>query len=532
MLVPPARPTPQASIFPRTIPALANGTCSTTPMYFNVSSVAQILARAAISNTTTVVLVLQQDIVISTTLVLDATFSCTVLLSAAMPGFTIQSTTDDVPAVKITGASNILSMGVHYTVPITSSSPEPCNPDDSITGTDMCAAVLVYGSSNVQIVQSNIFGRVDVFFTDNSRFDAITSTSIPQDIANFRFGHCGYFPDLAKSNNVVSNSDISGAYIGILLQQSTVGVSLLSNSIHGFPWAGIQIGQGSLETAGDAVLNTVNNNYILQLPSDNPVADSGGIYVSTHWLSPGNRLQCNYVVGTELCIYLDSATSGFVVDGQVCAYNKQGGVKQNNGQFNKIISLVSVAPSVGTGFLTCQSWENNNCNHGPAMSWATSIQDAYVNEPKVIATYPYLNNWCRRVTYNGVKCNPAGAPSAIRTANCSGIPITNSWRSVIVAGDGANPPQYDPVSCAGLTQVPTLNSISYRVYSGSDVSAADPGFNNPSAGDFGFAMNSTIFQDTGFRSCPRVYVVPRLTSTLVYFAQFQQSYVRPQWPSV
>eukprot|EP00850_Spirogloea_muscicola_P021230 SM000241S08519 [mRNA] locus=s241:82315:84440:- [translate_table: standard] len=582
----------------------AAGVCSTAYTTVNVYTVNDILSRRATPNTTTVMLVLQNDLLLTTTLLLDAAFSCTILLSAQAPGYTIAASFDNKPAVSIQAVTNLISMGVHYSIPVTTSSKKTCTADP-ITGTGLCPAVFVNLCSAVQIVQASIFGRIDVYRTDNSLFDSLMSSSIVQDAANFRFGRCGYNTLRAKSNNVVSNCDISGSAIGVLIAQGSVGISVLNNYMHNLNWAGVQIGQG-IHTTGDGawpdcllslylssiaapppavlrlrpiaiyltldvdlllcatgMLCTVSNNYILRRPTDTFNQDSGGIYTATHWVNPGNYMSCNYIIGYEHCYYLDLASSGITIDGAVCVNNQQGGLKQNNGQFNKITSMLSISPYLGGGYITCQLWDVNNCLGDPGSFWADRLDVQYSTAPgfmdvsiapltlsfqflytshctwlvhgtcgtvlhTLTPAFPFLDDFCGRTEYQGVQCNPDGQPTAAQTGNCSGLPTGNVWQVAVVAGAQPNVPHMR--SCDGFTNINDLNSIEYKLYNGKNPVLADPGFLDVYSGDYGLRPDSKVLTDLpGFKSCPRDLTGPKRVDLDSYFTTFGAPVERPPW---
>eukprot|EP00850_Spirogloea_muscicola_P021524 SM000252S09076 [mRNA] locus=s252:43542:45669:- [translate_table: standard] len=508
------------------IPAPTPGVCSTAYTTVNVYTVNDILSRRATPNTTTVMLVLQNDLLLTTTLLLDAAFSCTILLSAQAPGYTIAASFDNKPAVSIQAATNLISMGVHYSIPVTASSKQPCTADP-ITGTGFCPAVFVNLCSAVQIVQASIFGRIDVYRTDNSLFDSLMTSSIVQDAANIRFGRCGYNTLRAKSNNVVSNCDMSGSAIGVLIAQGSVGISVLNNYMHDLFWAGVQIGQG-IHTTGDGMLCTVSNNYILRRPTDTFSQDSGGIYTATHWVNPGNYMSCNYIIGYEHCYYLDLASSGITIDGAVCVNNYQGGLKQNNGQHNKITSMLSISPYLGGGYITCQLWDVNNCLSDPGSFWADRLAVQYKPAPGFMDAFPFLDDFCARTEYQGVQCNPAGQPTAAQTGNCSGLPIGNVWQVAVVAGAQQNVPHMR--SCDGFTNINDLNSIDYKLYNGKNPVLADPGFLDVYGGDYGLRPDSKVLTDLpGFKSCPRDMTGPKRVDLNSYFTTFGAPVERPPW---
>eukprot|EP00850_Spirogloea_muscicola_P008576 SM000046S16357 [mRNA] locus=s46:155889:158824:- [translate_table: standard] len=504
--------------------AAATSPCSLNNVTINVTSVNDINKRLQYPPTTTVVLVLQQDISLSTQLVLDSRFSCTIIQSRLGRVASFRPASDRTAGIFINGVNHLLLANVNIVMPINAaSSPKPC-PWEVFSGieTTYCPALAILDSTSVQVGRGSITGAVHLFSSTYSVLDSLTIDS--EDWAVIVGSTGGYdAPDFTPMNNVISNNVVKGYVTGISLAYGAVGVEVINNYITDFTFAGVSLGRGS-HNVGDAMYNTVSKNYIFIAPEFPVIQDATGIYFATHWINPDNVLSCNYVIGTiPHCLYIDFGSSGVTVQGMVC-HGSSNGLKMNTGHSNTINGMLIIENTAQAGYMSPQYlW---NCNRDPGSYWdAQRIQ--YWNTPAFQAQYPWLTNFCSIKSINGVTCNPPGGLNASTTGGCSGMPTRNYWQSATVAPISRSGPEYFSLSWA--PNMPKLNTLAYQSYFAASIAAAETqyglAFVNSTAGDFGLKDTSQILKAMpGFQSCPRSNVGPRQVFFPSYFTRFRAAH--------
>eukprot|EP00850_Spirogloea_muscicola_P000631 SM000002S05711 [mRNA] locus=s2:1781162:1784639:- [translate_table: standard] len=495
-----------------------NAGCIYTGISINVFTAADLQKRLTYRSTRAITLVLQNDIVLTSPLYMDRDWSCTVFLSRPSHGVTVSSPSVNMPLLRIDSAKNILMNKVSWSLPLKADSPN-CTADvfgaevNKLLEPYLCPAVVITYSYAIQLTEATINGRVEMLGVTHSRLDALVLRTLRREDYNVRIRAGGMASKLLNSGNVVSNSDIGGAALGIILEFGCVGTTVINNYFHDFFFAGVQVGHG-VHNVADAVQNNVSYNYVYSAPGQVNKIDSTGIYLDLHWINPGNLLTCNYIIGGEHCLYLDYASSGVTVDGLVCV-NNMNGLKENNGKHNNVTGMLLVGNKQGST-LSCQLYYLNNCANDPGSFWEAG-RIMKLNAPAVKVRYPWMSQICQETSVNGVACNPpeqANATASI-TAKCSGIPTSNVVQGAFVASPF---PLAIPggiwSGCQNISNVSTLNSFTTKVYPGADPIAAEVGFADPANGDFGLLPTSPILADfASFRSCPRAIVGPQAGPT-------------------
>eukprot|EP00850_Spirogloea_muscicola_P019281 SM000187S03898 [mRNA] locus=s187:252548:254897:- [translate_table: standard] len=495
--------------------------------------------RAALPASTVVTLVLQNDLALDSTLIFNASFSCSIVQSAAgapQGWYTIALGTDTAPVLDINGASNVMFDGVSFRLPVTDDSPRNackytkvvCN----AAGLTYCPAINIRRTFGVQLVRGAVFGRIDISFTYQTTIDSMVLSTTPADPGVVRIGDgCGNTTRLSIGYNVVSNNDISGGQTGVMLAGGSSGATVANNYCHGLGWTCVQIGQG-IHNVGDAVNHHVLRNFIESGTVASKKTDAAGIYIDLHWFGPGNYLSCNYVIGGEHCIYLDYATSGVTVEGQVCVGNMNG-VKQNNGKGNSVTGVLAVGLQSTAAWISCQLTTLNNCGNDPGEYWARQGNSKYGGNPSPrLAGYEWYADICSEEDVDGVPCHaPPGTDGQMGpddTAKCSGVPTRNTMQVAIVQSQSSNVPRF--TECQSLAMVPQLNNLTYSAYSGLDAVslASDLGLADPANGDYGLLLGSPILQDLpDFTSCPRSSVGPQPANEAQYWSNFNVYSVSP-----
>eukprot|EP00850_Spirogloea_muscicola_P011154 SM000068S20586 [mRNA] locus=s68:359943:372898:- [translate_table: standard] len=493
----------------------AGGPCSVDQVRMNASSTNDILSRTQYPANQTVVVVLQNDI--------HACNHQQLLLhhfmSAASPGYTLSAASDTFAAIRVSGAAHdILFTGVSVFIPITGNSSTTACAYTAITlsqnNPQPCPAIYIAGAFNVQITKARVYGRIDLHDAYWITIDSMILTSYKAGI-NVRVGTgCGNSNGLTSSNIRVTNNNIFSGDTGVLVAGSAVGVTISNNYCHALHWACVQIGLG-IGNVADAQMNNVSHNYIV-VHKNEKVTDAAGIYFATHWYNPGNYLSCNYVIGGEHCIYVDYASSGLTIDGAVCV-NTTNGIKQNNGKYNTITSVLAVNTQNNAGWISCQNFFKNNCLNVPGSGWFARGIAKYPPGGVIAKQNPWYPNLCSQTQVNGIPCNPVnGAFDANVTANCSGLPTGNIHHYAIVKAASQHRPIF--TECEGLVSVPQLNSVSWVEYN--QATALQDNFVNAAAGDFGLKAGAPILAtNPRFKSCPRSMAGPQPVATATYFTE-------------
>ncbi|GJP83187.1 hypothetical protein CLOP_g13375 [Closterium sp. NIES-67] len=311
------------------------GPCTSLKKVFiiNVTSAADIGARTSLPPTTTVILYLRNDLTLPKGAWFRRVHSCTILMSASWPGYTITGGNPMYPVIRVWNVNNFVSMNVNYKLPVSESSPECTNVPELGAGVT-CPAISIYKSYGVQIGKGSIFGRVDVLRSMGVRLDSLKVTgvaSFDKSPGVIRVALSGYGPTLLRSNIVISNNEVYGVNTPIVLHRGAVGVTVANNYVHDYIFAGIRCG-ADVHYSGDCMLTRINSNLVISSGRNlNGDYDSAGIYYCTHWFNPGNSALCNYVFNGDHCYYLDYCTSGVLVRGGACV-NTYDGMKVNNGK--------------------------------------------------------------------------------------------------------------------------------------------------------------------------------------------------------
>eukprot|EP00850_Spirogloea_muscicola_P010016 SM000057S18446 [mRNA] locus=s57:699510:702407:- [translate_table: standard] len=494
--------------------------CSLDRVRINVFTLDDILRRGGLPVGTTAVLVLHRNLTLPTTMRLNGAFSCTVFRCAAGPGGCfIRSTSTLAPAVLVRGAHHVLFVGVHI---------HEHPPVDQVGACPFklykymdeaaCPALAVASSLHIHVVMATISGAVHVF---NSRHCLLDSLHIVSTDYGVVIGGKGVTerPDFQLMHNTISNNVIQGRKTGVHLAYGAVGVSVLNNDIRDFFKFGIYLGRG-IHNTGDSMHNLVKHNYLFTAPHAIVDSDGGGLYAATHWLNPGNKMECNYVIGPMAhCIYLDIAASGVTLDGTVCVGQKNS-MKMNTGHANRISGHLTVAPRYQPGFIMPQLlW---NCIRDPGSYW-NKIREQYWDSPSFQAEYPWLTDFCDVTEIAGYSCNQETGLNASTTGNCSGMPTLNVWQSVVVASRTTRVPAI--LHRDQLPALPWINNVSFIEYRAKTPEEASAkyglDFIDMANGDWGLRPSSRILQDSpGFRSCPRRDVGPRLSNATAATAAF------------
>eukprot|EP00897_Mesotaenium_endlicherianum_P002657 jgi/Mesen1/2419/ME000157S01556 len=515
---------------PLTMPNTA-GPCSANVISMQASTLAELNARVTYPPTQTVWVTLTSDIVVTASLVFGKNFSCTVVQSAYPTGSTISALTDTFPPLVIKGANNILTIGINVNIPVGSTSGF-CNmkPYGKEVPTDfggtrfICPAIFVDWSWGIQITQATVYGRIDLTNINNTVIDSLNMNTYFWDNATIRVMNTGDSPLLIGGNVSVTNNNITGAWVGVMVYNHAAGVLVANNYISRFYQNGIQLGQG-VHFVGDAMLNTVVNNYVITLPTDIKMPDNAGIYFDLHWVNPGNYLSGNYILGGEHCYYLDYASSFITINGGVCYYNKDG-VKINTGHGNNVTDMLVVTPQSRSGWISAQNYYINNCALCPGCYWE-KVRRMIFNTPIFTATFPYLNDWCSRTQVSGVTCNPASGVTADVTGACSGIPTNNVLMTYVIdPKKGTNYP-LAYLSITGVPAVPDLNSMAF-----SAMNSTGLGFNNPQGLDYGLSSGSSplLAKEPSFTAVAIAKVGPQPVPLTQYYSYFNQP--SPVWAKV
>lgn len=507
-----------AAVARRGLAARAPPACATkgaaTYVVYNEDGFAQRLAKP---NTTMVTIRVLMNIPLSGTLLLNASFSCTRFVAAHPNVTTIYNLNASVPTIVVRGASHVLFNGVNVALQTYDNSTQDCLYGRTIQNYQAplpCPALLLYKSNFIQVTQAQVYGRIDVINTNNSKIDSMTLAANHGLASLVRFSTVGEGKLLVRSNNTVSNTIFNGGpegySVGVLLYRGSVGVNIIYNYFFNFTFAAIQCGHDA-HNVGDCMLMNINYNYIAN--GGNAAGDGTGIYFDTHWYNPGNKLQCNYVVGGTHCLYLDWLTTGVVIDGMVC-YKTMDGVKVNGGKNNLITGMVIVDLNVphgaqaNPGFINCQNYDKNNCLVDPGNKWVDVWTNRYYGAAPALwrKRYPDLLKICSQTSYNGLSCNPPDGIPANVTGGCSGLAIGNELNFAVVNNVSRIIYPFNDKCIPFDSFLPQMNVI--RTVTMSPAAAA---FTNYINGDFGLATRRSqlLKKYPGFRSCPRALVGPR-----------------------
>lgn len=335
-----------------------------------MSTVADFAGRKAYPATQTVNLVLQNDLTVTSTILLDATFACTVLKSASGAQYEVRASADTFPALTVRGTNNVLIQHIDWTA-VTSAGSAAC-PAGALPDAPKnarCPAVYIHSSWGVQLAAGAVTGRVDVMRCAQTTLDSLAVTSYLAETALVTVARCGNGPQLVRGQVTISNCNLAGGQMGVLLSNYAVGTTVSNNAFRNHYFTGVQCGQG-VHNAGDCMLSSYLRNIYTMDASFTSHSDASGFYFGTHWVNHGNSLSCNYVVGGKQCLYLDYASSGVTATGMVC-YNHTSGLKLNTGHSNNVSSFLSIGQRL-PGWISCQNYNVNNCNQEVGQSWDNS----------------------------------------------------------------------------------------------------------------------------------------------------------------
>lgn len=503
------------------------GHCSASSVHINAVDLKSLGTRTNYPNTTTVTIYLKNDIHLSSSMLFDARWSCTILLGVPTGGRTITYPQGDRPALRIYGVNNMLVHGINFAIKLSKATTVGCKglPDYGTWSYDspVCPTVYIWNSYSVQMTTGALTGRLDIMRSTRCLVDSMTlSNLVGGDLnpANLRMGYSGNAAKLVLCNNVISNNRFIGGVgsaTGVLLYYGTVGATVKNNAFTNFGFSGILCG-GGIHFVADCMLNTFANNFITFATSGalKPLGDSGGLYFDCHWVNPANKVSCNYVTNGQHCIYSDYLTSGLTVSSAVCI-NCQDGIKMNGGRYNHISNVVLIGNTQQAGWISCQNYEENNCRLDPGTYWEAQ-RLKYYNTFRWKKYWPYLSTVCSTTQYDGVQCNPKGGANATATGHCSGLPVGNVVEVTMIQprmSAGLIPSGFR--FCEDLPNVPRLNRV--QQYSYPSIAAA--GFANPARGDFGLKSTSRLrWAQPHFASCPRASVGPQKVGFQTYLNAF------------
>ncbi|CAI5461040.1 unnamed protein product [Closterium sp. Yama58-4] len=411
------------------------GPCSPleTAKVIRIKSYADVAKRLNFGPKQTVMLVLAPPgFITKTGLLFDGNYSCTILRSKkpAQRSY-IKLTNALQPVLRIWNTHNVIVMDVNFYLPVKASS-RLCSFTEVGKGM-LCPAIHIWRSYGVQVAKGEVFGRIDVFRSMQARVDGMSVTGTYRFVNSpgvIRIGESGYGPELVRANIVISNNEAYGVDTPIVMHWGAVGVTVINNFVHDFGFAGIRCG-ADVHFAGDCMLSNISNNIVYNWRRNSSGdVDSAGIYYCTHWFSPGNVAECNYVAGGDHCYYLDYVTSGVVIRGGACI-NTYDGIKVNNGKLNVIKHVILKNVEGMPGWCTCFTPTVNNCRKDPGTYWE-AMRLKYYDTELFRRLWPWWPSVCKDKSINGVNCNPPGSMAAYLTGNCSGLGTENYLDLVVV----------------------------------------------------------------------------------------------------
>ncbi|CAI7881601.1 unnamed protein product [Closterium sp. NIES-54] len=248
----PCHPTPPSTPTGRQPPS-SGLPCTplTTAVIIPVNSEDDFARRLQYPSTITVVLELQNHILLSAPLLFNASFACTVLRSAARParGFQLTLMRTDAPLLWIAGASNVLVLRVSFFQPYAIDT-AACQ-GIPYMGTDViCPAIHIYQAANVQVARGTVYGRIDVYWSVAVRVDGMKVTGLgdfKRGQGLIRVAFCGHGPTMQRSQVVISNNEVFGAC-------RAVGGGLVHAGLLGGDWC--VCGQGpTMQRSGVVISN-------------------------------------------------------------------------------------------------------------------------------------------------------------------------------------------------------------------------------------------------------------------------------------
>ncbi|CAI5978676.1 unnamed protein product, partial [Closterium sp. NIES-64] len=530
-----------ALVFPREMAALPvlvallslvslsqSAPCLLPQVTINVTRESHLYLRKNYPANQYVTMVLQASIQLTDTFVMDAKFSCTVFRSDKDRAFDLISPSVNAMVTKIVNTNNVLVIGVNFKMPVSTVGQRDCNYIETrfidFIGKYACPAVWLYRVWGVQVVQGNVYGRVEVARANRSRIDSmnvlVKATNQPGAIVVMLSGDG---PNLIRSEVVISNNNIrtegtmgQGATVGIMLFRGAVGVNIIGNRLSHFTLNSIQLGWGQ-SNVGDAMLTLIAQNDFVH--GFGQLGDSAGIYFNTHWVNPGNVLRCNYVRGGGHCLYFDWVSSGVIVDGLVCDQTADG-LKLNTGKNNEIRGMVVIdSKQPLAGYISCQNYGVNNCNKPNGIRWNNDLL-TYYQTPGIKKLFPFLTKFCNKTSINGIYCNEGTSttPGPNITGRCSGLPTENIAEIVTATTDNSTRLVIHHSNCNPFMAMPKLNKLTYL-----PVKLSAAGFRSVENRDFGLLDSSQIRAKLPtFRGCPVQDIGPKNVPYTEYFALFNR----------
>ncbi|CAI5497899.1 unnamed protein product [Closterium sp. Naga37s-1] len=247
-------------------------------VHIRVTKEADFIKRTRHPPSTTVILELQTHLTLKRGLLFGPDYACTVLRSSAGTkgrGYRLYVHRVDEPLLRVWNTSNVIVQRVQMSQPFRAYS-QACPKEIPEVGTDIiCPLIHVYRSYGVQIVKGYTFGRVDIMRTMHSRIDSMTMTGV----SDFKRGNgvirvmlSGYGPLLVRAYIYITNNEIYGAYMPVLLHVGAVGVVVRNNYVHDFVFAGITCGN-MVHSQGDCMLSSISNNLVVAAGRNHHIYD-------------------------------------------------------------------------------------------------------------------------------------------------------------------------------------------------------------------------------------------------------------------
>ncbi|GJP85994.1 hypothetical protein CLOP_g16067, partial [Closterium sp. NIES-67] len=171
-------------------------------VYIKVLTVDDIARRLNYPRTRTVILEVNKNLVLDKGLLFDGRYSCTVLRSNNLTGsgYKISYFGSDQPVLRIWNTSNVLVLGLSFSLGVRTSSPECVGIPENGIGVN-CPTIHVYRSYGIQIAKGTVFGRIDLFRSMSSRVDSMRVTGVPvfnKSPGVIRVAMSGHGPTLQK----------------------------------------------------------------------------------------------------------------------------------------------------------------------------------------------------------------------------------------------------------------------------------------------------------------------------------------------
>ncbi|CAI5461049.1 unnamed protein product [Closterium sp. Yama58-4] len=330
-----------------------------------------------------------------------------------------------------------------------------------------------------------------------------------------RVAMSGYGPTLEKSYIAITNNEVYGVDTPIVLYQGAIGVIVRNNYVHDFIFAGIRCG-ADVHYAADCVLATISYNIVVAAGTNRSGdQDAAGIYFCTHWFSPANLAECNYVFNGDHCYYLDYVTSGVTVNGGACV-GTYDGIKVNNGKWNSIDNIIIKDVAGMPGWCTCFTPTVNNCAKRPGTYWE-AMRKKYYDTPLFRSQWPWWDSVCQDRSIRGKLCNIGrkGTLSGKQTGYCSGLPTDNFVRLIVANGTRDMGYKY----CEVLPTVEEGTFNKHQMVNLTDIPSA--AFFDYAQNDFGVYKRSSLLKNLpNFKACPRWAVGPRRVDESFYLANY------------